>query len=132
MPKLSIIIPVYNEESTILEIINKVKKAKSYDFKKEIIVVDDFSADKTKKKLKSLKDKSIKMFYHNKNMGKGSAIKTGLQHFTGQIVLIQDADLEYDPNDYEKLLKPIMDKKADVVYGSRFDVVTKNLRKMFR
>ena len=74
MPKLSIIIPVYNEEETILEIIDRVKKAKALDFKKEIIVVDDSSTDKTKDKLKNLKDKSIKIFYHPKNLGKGSAI----------------------------------------------------------
>ena len=132
MPKLSIIIPVYNEEKTILEIISKVIKAKAFNFRKEIIIVDDSSTDKTKDKLKSLKDKSIKIFYHGKNMGKGAAIKTGLQNFTGDIVLIQDADLEYDPSDYEKLLKPIIDKKTSVVYGSRFEVIRKNLSKMYK
>ena len=132
MPKLSIIIPVYNEEETILEIIDRVKKAKALNFKKEIIVVDDSSTDKTKDKLKNLKNKSIKIFYHSKNLGKGSAIRTGLENFTGDIVLIQDADLEYDPNEYEKLLKPIIEAKADVVYGSRFEVITKNLSKMYK
>ena len=132
MLKLSIIIPVYNEEGTILKIIDRVKKARAFDFKKEIIVVDDFSTDKTRSKLKTLREKSIKIFYHARNLGKGSAIRTGLKNFTGDVVLIQDADLEYNPDEYEKLLKPIIDKKSDVVYGSRFDVITKNLSKMYK
>ena len=132
MPKLSVIIPVYNEEKTILEIISRVKKAKSFNLDKEIIVVNDFSTDQTKEKLKSIKDKSIKITHHNKNFGKGAAVRAGLESATGGIILIQDADLEYDPRDYEKLLKPIIDKKTDVVYGSRFDVVTKNLSKMYK
>ncbi|MBI4452010.1 glycosyltransferase family 2 protein [Candidatus Woesearchaeota archaeon] len=132
MPKLSIIMPVYNEKATILKIIGKVKKAKTLNFAKEIIVVDDFSKDGTRDILKKLKDKSIKIVYHEKNKGKGSAIRTGLKQATGDIILIQDADLEYDPNDYEKLLKPIVENKTKVVYGSRFEMITKNLSKMYK
>ncbi len=132
MAKLTIIIPVYNEESTILEVVNSVKKAKIKNVVKEIIIVDDFSADRTRDALKSLNDKSIKILYHKKNMGKGAAIKTALQNSTGNIILIQDADLEYDPREYPRLLKPIMEKKAKVVYGSRLDVIKKNLKKMYK
>lgn len=130
--KLSIIMPVYNEKATILKIIEKVKKAKTLDFTKEIIVVDDFSKDGTREILKKIKDKRLKLIYHEKNKGKGSAIRTGLRQATGDIILIQDADLEYDPNDYEKLLKPIVENKTKVVYGSRFEVIRKNLSKMYK
>jgi len=132
MEKLSIIIPVYNEDSTISRIIDKVQKTKLKNIAKEIIVVDDFSTDKTRKILSNAKNKSIRIFYHNKNMGKGAAIKTGLRNSTGSIILIQDADLEYNPEEYQKLLDPIIKKKADVVYGSRFEFITKNLRKMYK
>lgn len=116
--KLSIIIPCYNEEKTIKEIIKRIflySKIK----KKEIIIVDDGSTDGTKKILKKLKHKIIKVIYHKKNSGKGKAIQTALKHITGKIVLIQDADLEYHPKDYQKLVKPIKEKKYLVVYGSR-------------
>jgi glycosyltransferase involved in cell wall biosynthesis len=132
MQKLSIIIPVYNEEKTILKIVDKVRKAKALDLKKEIIIVDDCSIDRTKKTLKSIKDKPIKIFYHNENMGKGAAIRTGLNNATGDIILIQDADLEYDPNEYKKLLEPIIKKKAKVVYGSRLGAIKKNIRNMYK
>lgn len=132
MPKLSIIMPVYNEKATILKILGKVKKAKTLNFTKEIIIVDDFSKDGTREILKKLKDKSIRVIYHEKNRGKGSAIRAGLKKARGDMILIQDADLEYDPNDYEKLLKPIVDSKTQVVYGSRFEVITKNLSKMYK
>lgn len=132
MIKLSIIIPVYNEERTVLKVINEVKKVKLNNINKEIIIVDDFSTDKTRDILKKTKDDSIKIFYHNKNLGKGSAIRTGLQHCAGDIILIQDADLEYSPKEYSRLLKPIMQKKAKVVYGSRMDVIRKNLKKMYK
>ncbi len=117
--KLSVIIPVYNEENTIDEI---VKRVDSIKIEKEIIIVDDFSTDATRKKLKKItKSRSyIKVFHHDKNWGKGAALRTGFQHVTGDIVIIQDADLEYDPNEYKKLIGPITDGVADVVYGSRF------------
>ena len=116
--KLSIIMPAYNEEKNILRVLKKVTSVK-LPLKKEIIVVDDGSKDKTRQLLKKVKNKAVKVFFHEKNMGKGAAIRTGLSKASGDIILIQDADLEYDPNEYSKLLKPIM-KGAKVVYGSRF------------
>lgn len=132
MAKLTIIIPAYNEEGTILEVVKSVKKAKIKNVAKEIVIVDDFSTDNTIKMLKSLNDKSVKILHHKRNMGKGAAIRTALQNSTGGIILIQDADLEYDPIEYQKLLKPIMEKKSKVVYGSRLDVIKKNLKKMYK
>jgi dolichol-phosphate mannosyltransferase len=126
--KLSIIIPVFNEEKTILSILNKLKKCPIGNLKKEIIIVDDFSSDNTKKILKKIRNRNIKILYHERNMGKGFAIRTALKHFTGDILIIQDADLEYDPGDYKKLLEPILSKKAEVVYGSRF-IQKKNKQK---
>lgn len=120
MPKLTIIIPVYNEERTILKVIEAVKRVEINNVEKEIIVVDDFSTDKTRNILKKIKDKTIKIFYHNKNMGKGAAIRTSLENATGDIISIQDADLEYNPQNIVKLIKPILDGSSDVVYGSRF------------
>jgi len=130
--KLSIIIPVYNEEKHILEVISRVKKAKLSKVAKEIIIVDDFSTDNSKEILTRLKDSSLKIFFHQKNMGKGSAIRTALKHVTGDIILIQDADLEYNPDEYEKLLDPILENKTKVVYGSRIEVIKKNLKKMYK
>tara|TARA_Y100000031_G_scaffold148616_1_gene185165 strand:+ start:833 stop:1528 length:696 start_codon:yes stop_codon:yes gene_type:complete len=130
--KLSIIIPVYNEENNILEVISKVKRTELKNITKEIIIVDDFSTDNTKKILSELKDSSIKIFFHQKNMGKGTAIRTGLKHITGEIILIQDADLEYNPIEYEKLLEPIMENRTKVVYGSRLEAIRKNLKKMYK
>lgn len=115
--KLSIIIPVFNEKNTIEEIIKRVK---CVDIDKEIIIVDDYSMDGTREILKTLSDGNIKVIYHDRNKGKGAAVKTGLNYVNSEIVIIQDADLEYDPQEYPKLIKPIMDGKADVVYGSRF------------
>jgi dolichol-phosphate mannosyltransferase len=115
--KLSVIIPVYNEEETVSEIIRKVKKVSLPRIEKEIVVVNDASSDGTANVLKKIK--GIKTFHHKKNKGKGAALKTGISKSTGDIIIIQDADLEYDPNDYKKLLEPILDKKAVVVYGSR-------------
>jgi len=117
--KLSIIIPVYNESKTILKILDKIKKVK-IPVKKEIIIVDDSSKDGTRKILKKIKSKNIKIYFHNKNLGKGSAIKTGIKNSTGDLIIIQDADLEYNPFEYGKLIKPILEKKTRVVYGSRF------------
>ena len=114
---LSIIIPVFNEKNTILKIIKKIENLK--DLKKEIIIVDDCSYDGTKDILKKLSKKNYKIFFHKKNRGKGAAIKTAKKYVAGKIVIIQDADLEYDPNDYKKLINPIINKKSNVVYGSR-------------
>jgi glycosyltransferase involved in cell wall biosynthesis len=168
--KLSVIIPVYNEEKTILKVLDKVKKIKLKNTKKsakqisgelgnrrfpvsqkskgflrmpeiqrisehitkEIIIVDDFSIDNTRKILSKLKDKDIRIFFHQKNRGKGAAIRTGLKYTTGDIILIQDADLEYDPEEYPKLLKPIMENKTKVVYGSRLETIKKNLKNMYK
>lgn len=115
--KLSVVIPVYNERDTIAEVIQRVKEA---PIDKEIVIVDDFSTDGTRDILKTINDDSIKIFFHEKNQGKGAALRTGFREVTGDIVIVQDADLEYDPQEYPKLVKPIMDGKADVVYGSRF------------
>jgi glycosyltransferase involved in cell wall biosynthesis len=123
---LSIIIPVYNEEGTLKKIIYKVKKVSLKDLnkeiiKKEIIIVDDCSKDSSRDILKNFKNKDgFKVVLHDMNLGKGSAIRTGLNHSTGNIILIQDADLEYDPNDYHELIKPILKKECQVVYGSRY------------
>jgi glycosyltransferase involved in cell wall biosynthesis len=117
---LSIVIPVYNEVNTIREIIERVAQARlPEDIQKEIIVVDDFSIDGTRGILKDLTN-TCKIVFHDQNKGKGSALRTGFAKTTGDIVLIQDADLEYDPGDYPKLLQPILEGKADVVFGSRF------------
>ena len=114
---ITVIIPCYNEIKTISTIINKVYKQK---LKKQIIVVDDFSTDGTNKILKKkLKKKINKLIFHKKNYGKGAAINTAKKFIKGNIVIIQDADLEYSPKDYRKLIKPIKDKKYKVVYGSR-------------
>ena len=132
MANLTIIIPVYNEEKTILKIVEEVKKVRLTNIKKEIIIVDDFSTDGTRNILKGIKDKSIKIFSHDKNIGKGAAIRTALKHSTGDIILIQDADMEYSPKEYSRLLKPILQEKTDVVYGSRMDVIRKNLKRMYK
>ncbi len=117
--KLSIIIPCYNECHTIEKIIDRVNNQET--FNKEIIVIDDCSTDGTKEILLSLKDTKVDLLIGNdKNYGKGYSIKKGIEAATGDLILIQDADLEYDPNDYEKLIKPIIHGEADVVYGSRF------------
>ena len=130
--KLSIIIPAYNEEKNILKVLNNVKKVNLDGITKEIIIIDDFSTDSTGKILSKLKDKSTKIFFHQKNQGKGAAIRTGLKHITGDIIIIQDADLEYSPEEYPKLLKPIIENKTKVVYGSRLAAIKKNLKKMYK
>jgi glycosyltransferase involved in cell wall biosynthesis len=115
--KVSIIIPVYNEKDTILKILYQIENVKLKDIEKEIIVVDDFSTDGTREILKGLGN--YKIVFHDKNKGKGAALKTGYKHATGQIIINQDADLEYDPQFYNELLKPILNNEAEVVYGSR-------------
>lgn len=119
--KVSIVIPCFNEIKTIETILKKVSNVR-LDMEKEVIIVDDFSTDGTGEYLKSLegKDKTIEIICHPKNKGKGAALRTGFKAASGDIIIIQDADLEYDPNDYHKLLSPIIKDKADVVYGSRF------------
>ena len=115
--KVSIVIPVFNEATTIRQVLERVRQS---TIEKEIIVVDDGSTDGSREILAQETDPGTHVFVHAKNHGKGAAIRTGLQHATGDYVLIQDADLEYDPGDYESLIKPILRGKATVVYGSRF------------
>ena|SRR3989338_1783431 len=115
--RISVIIPVYNEEKVLKEIIDRVKSVNIVD---EIVIVDDCSGEETRRVLDTLQDASIRIISHAHNRGKGAAIRTGLAHITGDIVIIQDADLEYDPKDYRSLVEPIENGKADVVYGSRF------------
>ena len=117
--RLSVVIPVYNEVETIKEIVSRVQ---AVDFEKEIIIVDDGSTDGTREQLQeiSLAQENVRVFYHDRNQGKGAALRTGFEVATGDIVIIQDADLEYDPREYPVLLEPILDGRADIVYGSRF------------
>lgn len=114
---LSVIIPVYNEAKTVLEILRRVQAT---PYEKEILIVDDGSTDGTRDKLKEIHAANVKVIFHDQNKGKGAAIQTGWGHATGEILLIQDADMEYDPSDYPQLLDPIQSGKADVVFGSRF------------
>jgi len=114
---LSIVIPAYNEERFLPEVLRRVKET-PYD--KEIIVVDDASVDGTRRYLETLRDDTIKTVFHEKNKGKGAALRSGVQIARGDIIVVQDADLEYDPKDYPTLLEPILSGNADVVYGSRF------------
>ena len=117
--KVSIIIPCFNEKNTITEILQKVRNESN--FNKEIIIIDDFSTDGTRQILQEEINKNIeKLILNDKNYGKGYSVKEGLKVATGDIILIQDADLEYDPSEYSKLIKPIINGNADVVYGSRF------------
>lgn len=123
--KLSIIIPAYNEGKTIHNILNKVKNVELINnLKKEIIIVNDCSTDETEEAIRNYSsqnaDLNIQYFKHNVNKGKGAALHTGIQKATGEYLIIQDADLEYDPQEYNLLLKPVIDGFADVVYGSRF------------
>jgi glycosyltransferase involved in cell wall biosynthesis len=117
-PLLSVIMPVYNERETLSEILARVR---AVDLEMEIVIVDDGSTDGTKDVLREEeKAGDLKVLYHETNQGKGAAVRTGLEHASGDFIIIQDADLEYDPRDYHKLLKPLLEGQAEVVYGSRF------------
>ena len=118
MPKLSIVVPVFNEHKTILDILSKLDKADLGAIEKEIIIIDDFSTDGTRNLLKSLENR-FKIIYHERNLGKGAALRTGFQYVTGDWVVVQDADLEYDPNDLKKMLEKFSEPGVQVVYGSR-------------
>jgi len=115
--KVSVVIPVYNEAGTVLDLLEKVR---AVPIDKEIIIVDDGSSDGTREVLDGVSGSDVLVVHHPQNKGKGAALRTGFDKVRGDIVLIQDADLEYDPGDYPRLLRPILDGKADVVYGSRF------------
>ena len=127
--KISVVIPTYNEAATIAQLIERVS---AVDIPKEIIVVDDGSTDDTRQRLEALEKThaNLRVFVQPYNQGKGAALRVGFQQATGDYVLVQDADLEYDPSDYPVLLKPLLDSKADVVYGSRF-LTTKEHRVLF-
>jgi len=115
--KISIVIPVYNEKETIETILSRVG---AQELDKEIIIVDDASSDGTREILEKLNDPEIKTFFHQRNQGKGAALRTGFEKAGGEIIIVQDADLEYNPDEYRSLIQPILDDKADVVYGARF------------
>jgi len=118
LPRLSVVMPVYNERKTIRDVIAKVRLV---PVDKELIIVDDCSTDGTRDFLKQLeKEAGVKVFYHDQNQGKGAALRTGFKHCAGEIVIVQDADLEYFPEEYPELIEPIEKGWADVVYGSRF------------
>ena len=117
MMKVSVLIPCYNEDKTIVEVVNKIKNLK-LDYNAEIIVIDDYSTDQSPSLISSMDD--IKLIRHTSNLGKGAAIQTGITNASGDIIIIQDADLEYDPRDYPTLIQPLEEGIADVVYGSRF------------
>ena len=118
--KLSIVIPAYNEERTLPAILERIRFLNLGNVQKEIILVDDHSTDRTQDIMKKMNDANIKIFFHSTNRGKGAAVRTGLKHATGDFIIIQDADMEYDPGDYRKLLKPLAEGKADAAFGSRF------------
>jgi glycosyltransferase involved in cell wall biosynthesis len=117
---LSIVIPVFNEARTIAQVLERVRKASSAGLEKELVVVDDGSTDGTREYLAGLREPDTRCVFHERNRGKGAALRTGFAHASGDVLMVQDADLEYDPADYPLLLQPILDGKADVVLSSRF------------
>lgn len=123
MEKITVLIPIFNEVNTLRLILQKIDEVSFCGLEKEIILIDDYSTDGTRDILAELSQTysdKYKIFYHDKNMGKGAALRTGFGHVTGDITIIQDADLEYNPEDYEPLIKLLVEGKADVAYGSRF------------
>ena len=123
---LSVIVPVYNERTTLTEILRRMR-AVELPMDREIIIVDDGSSDGTDKVLSAMEDSTVRVLHHTGNLGKGAAIRTGMGVVRGDLVLIQDADLEYDPEDWPKLLNPVLRGKARVVYGSRFTGERRNM-----
>jgi glycosyltransferase involved in cell wall biosynthesis len=123
---LTVLIPVYNERATVAEIIRRIR-AVEIPLTLQVIVVDDGSSDGSDKVLQALEDSTVRVIRHTHNQGKGAAIRTGMEAMTGDLLLIQDADLEYDPDDWPRLLEPILKGKARVVYGSRFTGERKNM-----
>jgi glycosyltransferase involved in cell wall biosynthesis len=126
--KLSVVVPVFNERNTLVEILRRMRAVEMPDgIEREIIVVDDGSDDGTRDVLKQLGDSTVRVIMHDHNQGKGAALRTGFAHMTGDYVLIQDADLEYDPEDWPRLMHPIIRGRARVVYGSRFTGERRNM-----
>lgn len=125
--KLSIVMPVFNERNTIKEILRRVRQVDLGDLEREIVIVDDGSSDGTRDILAMEEDSGTRVIMHTENRGKGAAVRTGFAAATGDLIIIQDADLEYDPEDYPKLLDPVLKGKAQVVYGSRFTGPRKNM-----
>jgi glycosyltransferase involved in cell wall biosynthesis len=123
---MSVIVPVFNERNTVAEIIRRVR-AVSLPLDMDVVVVDDGSSDGTEKILAALEDSTVRVITHPTNRGKGAAIRTGMENVRGDLILVQDADLEYDPEDWPKMLEPLMRGKAQVVYGSRFTGERKNM-----
>jgi glycosyltransferase involved in cell wall biosynthesis len=124
--KLSVIVPVFNERNTVVEIVRRMR-AVDLPVDREIVLIDDGSDDGTRSVLPQLGDSTVRVVMHPHNRGKGAAIRTGLEHVTGDLVIIQDADLEYDPEDWPKLLAPMLKGRAQVVYGSRFTGERRNM-----
>jgi glycosyltransferase involved in cell wall biosynthesis len=123
---LSVVVPVFNERTTVVEILRRMRQV-DLPVDLEIVVVDDGSNDGTEKVLGALEDSTVRVIHHPSNRGKGAAVRTGLEHARGDLLLIQDADLEYDPDDWPRLLNPLLKGKAQVVYGSRFTGERRNL-----
>ncbi|MDY6796579.1 MAG: glycosyltransferase family 2 protein [Actinomycetota bacterium] len=125
--KLSVIMPVFNERNTIKEILRRVRQVDLGDIEREIVIVDDGSNDGTRDILAMEEDSVTRVIYHPENRGKGAAVRSGIEAAVGDMMIIQDADLEYDPDDYPNLLDPVLKGKAEVVYGSRFTGPRKNM-----
>ncbi|MCZ7534790.1 MAG: glycosyltransferase family 2 protein [Acidimicrobiia bacterium] len=126
--KLSVVVPVYDERNTIVEVLRRMRAVRLPDgLDLEIVIVDDGSTDGTREVLSQLGDSTVRVVYHGENRGKGAAVRTGFANVTGDMVLIQDADLEYDPEDWPRLINPMLSGKAEVVYGSRFTGERRNM-----